>query len=143
MATEEELTTELAARDKQLADQATALQEAQAAIAEGARKEAFREAGFADHPARELLEKAYEVGMTAEQLTEMAQKFGIASTVQNVKAQELDALRRTQSATGTPTGGSVPEFGDAIANARSLRELEQIVREGGEDAGIQWRGKIV
>lgn len=105
------------------------------------RRATFAEAGLSDHPARELLERAYEAGMTADTLKEQATKYGLLNDAGTPATPDnradLDAIRRTQQASqGAPTTAPM-DFGEALDRARSQEEWNEVMANAPAESGIK------
>lgn len=94
------------------------------------------EAGFGKHPAKVLLEAAFEEGMTAEQFVEKAKTYGLTPVVESVTttpvADNLAGLRRVVAASA-PIPGSAVDFADAIKAQTNPKALVQLIREHGRN----------
>lgn len=140
-----ELDPNIRAQIRQNAQLTADLEAERAARLESEKRSTFAEAGLSEHPARELLERAYEVGMTADQLKEQATKYGLlqggdAGTSAPDNRADLEAIRRTQQASqGAPTGAPM-DFGDALDRARSQEEWSAVMAQAPPESGIRLKG---
>lgn len=106
------------------------------------RRTVFAEAGLSEHPAKELLEKAYEEGMTADALKEAAAKYGLlgdgaAKPPADDNRADLDAIRRTQQASQGAPGATPMEFGDALDRVQTREQWDYVMRNAPADARIR------
>lgn len=140
-----ELDPNIRAQLRQNAQLQADLEAERASRTELERRATFAEAGLSDHPARELLERAYESGMTAEDLKGTAEKYGLLGSESAVIPEnrtDLDAIQRVQQASSGAVTGAPMDFGDAIDRARSNEELDFILSQAPPEAGIRLRGTI-
>ena len=145
-AEEQKLPNEVQAQLRIARKQDKELAEARAQIANLEKQSAIERAGVPDHPAREVVFKDYDGPLEAESIRDYATKMGIvqAPITGEISQEERNSMSQILAAGGgTPPSSGDVDLAVALRNAKSQREVMDIVREVAGTPGFRSRDGLI